>query len=314
VSQNQPHQVSVIVVSYNTVEALRRCLASLPQGVPTVVVDNASTDGSGAMVRTEFPHVALVQSFVNRGFGRACNEVLPLCETNLALILNPDVETAPGAIERLGAFMRDRLAAVACGGKLRGPGDSLELSCCERLTLWHVFLEQSGLAALFPHSRLFGSYRMGWWDHGSTRAVEQVVGACLMLRRGPDGAFPLFDDRFFLYCEDTELCHRLRRQGEIWYVHDAEFTHGLGASGAGDRAAMVSLYNRGKELYFRIHGGFSAALACRLLNLGGAVLRALLGIVWAEKRRVFLPVLRDCLTLPIGYQPPPGRAAPPPTP
>ncbi|MEP0765819.1 MAG: glycosyltransferase family 2 protein [Fimbriimonadia bacterium] len=301
--------VSVIIVNHNTVEDLRRCLQSLPE-VPTVVVDNASTDGSGAMVRQEFPRVALVQSFVNRGFGRGCNEVLPHCTTDYALILNPDIEVSPGAIERLVEVMDAHPTAVACGGKLVYPDGSLQPSCARRLTLWHVFLEQSGLSKLFPRSRFFGSYFMTWWDHATTRPVEQVMGACLMLRRGPDGEFLLFDPRFFLYCEDTELCHRLRERGEILYVHDAVFRHALGASGRAARAEMVSLYNRGKELYFLIHRGKAAARACRLLAITGALLRLPLGLVRLEKGRVFLRVLRDCLTLPLGYQPDTGLRPP----
>lgn len=301
--------VSVIIVNYNTVDDLRRCLKSLPE-VPTVVVDNASTDGSGAMVQQGFPRVALVQSFVNRGFGRACNEVLPHCTTPYALILNADIEATPGAIERLVEVMDASPGAVACGGKLANPDGSLQPSCSKRLTLWNVFLEQSGLSKLFPRSRFFGSYFMTWWDHASTRPVEQVMGACLMLRRGPDGEFPLFDPRFFLYCEDTELCHRLRARGDILYVHDAVFRHALGASGRAARAEMVSLYNRGKELYFLIHSGKHVAFACRLLAILGALLRLPLGLVRPEKGRVFFRVLRDCLTLPLGYQPDTGLRPP----
>ena len=309
VSRTLAEAVSVIIVNYNTVDDLRRCLKSLPD-VPTVVVDNASSDGSGAMVRQEFPHVALLQSFVNRGFGRACNEVLPHCTTDYALILNSDIEVTPGAIERLVQVMEDNPRAVACGGQLVYLDSSLQPSCAERLTLWQVFLEQSGLSKLFPQSRFLGSYFMTWWDHSSTRPVEQVMGACLMLRRGPDGEFPLFDPRFFLYCEDTEICHRLRERGEILYVHDAVFRHALGASGRASRAEMVSLYNRGKELYFLIHRGRMAAIACRLLATMGALLRLPLGLVRPEKGRVFLRVLRDCLTLPLGYQPDAGMRPP----
>jgi N-acetylglucosaminyl-diphospho-decaprenol L-rhamnosyltransferase len=295
-----PESVSVIIVSYNTRDALRRCLASLPPGVKTAVVDNASWDHSGEMVRHEFPGVALIQSYVNRGFGRGANIALAECETEYALVLNADIEVEAGAVERLVEFMDAHPSAVACGGKLVNPDGSLQPSCAGRLTLWAVFLEQSGLSKLFPWSRLFGSYFMTWWDHASTRRVRQVMGACLLLRREPDGHFQLFDGQFFLYCEDTELCHRLSRSGEIWYVHDAVFRHALGASGAVRRADMVSLYNCGKELYFRIHKGGLYSFLCRILNTMGAILRL------PFKPRTFGIVLRDCLKLPIGYQPESG--------
>lgn len=93
-----------------------------------------------------------------------------------------------------------------------------------------------------------------------------------------DGEFPLFDERFFLYCEDTELCKRVSARGEIWYVPPAEFGHDLGASSEESRWRAVAFYNRGKELYFEIHHGKFAALICFSLNRCGALLR--LGI-WA---------------------------------
>lgn len=297
--------VSVVIVSYDTRDALRDCLKSLPAGVRALVVDNASPDGSGAMVRAEFPHVALAQSYVNRGFGRAANSALEYCETEFALILNADIQIREGSIECLVDFMHAHPQAVACGGKLVGRFGSLQYSCADRLTLRAVLFEQLGLDKLFRKNPLFGRYWMSTWDHSEDRPVEQIMGACLMLRRAGD-TFPLFDPRFFLYCEDTELCYRLRKRGEIWYVHGAVFSHALGASGKGKRWQMVSLYNRGKELFFLIHQRWLSAFTCRALNLIGATLRLPL------KPRVFWEVWRDMWALPIGFQPGEGGAPAPP--
>lgn len=269
--------LSIIIVSYNTRELLRECLASLDEAclqTEIIVVDNASSDGSAAMVQREFPHVRLVANTENRGFGAACNQGLKLAGGRYLLILNADVRATPGALARLVEFMEAHPEASACGGQLRYPDGRIQPSCAGELTLWAVSCEQTGLAKLFPRTRLFGGYWRTWWDFDSTIEVEQVMGACMLLRRLPNGSPPLFDEGYFLYCEDTDLCYRLRLAGgRIFYVHDAVFIHHLGASGEPMRAQMVIYYNRGKERFFRKFHGRWASVACYLLNRLGALLR-----------------------------------------
>ncbi|MFN3689437.1 MAG: glycosyltransferase family 2 protein [Fimbriimonadales bacterium] len=290
-SMNKRPDVSIIVVSYNTRALLRECLKSLAgEGIEVIVVDNASTDGSAAMVAECFPEVRLIANPDNRGFGAACNQGLRIAQARYALILNADVRAEPGAVQRLVAFMDAHPEAAACGGQLRYPDGRVQPSCARELTLWWVFCEQSLLAKLFPRTRLFGGYWRTHWDFQSTIETEQVMGACLMLRRGTNTSshphesppssteFPLFDESYFLYCEDTDLCYRIRKAGgKIYYVHNAVFIHHLGASGEPQRAEMVIYYNRGKERYFRKFHGVLPAWVCRILNKLGALLRLLIG-------------------------------------
>jgi GT2 family glycosyltransferase len=274
-------EVSVIIVSYNTRELLRECIESIlcEQGdglaVEVIVVDNASADGSAAMVAERFPQVRLIANPDNRGFGAACNQGLEVAQGRYALILNADIRAQPGALQRLVEFMDAHPDAAVCGGQLRYPDGRIQPSCARDLTLWWVFCEQSKLAKLFPRTRLFGGYWRTHWDFSATIETEQVMGACMMLRR----PFPRFDEEYFLYCEDTDLCYRVRQAGgKIYYVHDAVFVHHLGASGEPQRAQMVIYYNRGKERYFRKFHGAWQARVCRWLNKGGALLRVLLGL------------------------------------
>jgi N-acetylglucosaminyl-diphospho-decaprenol L-rhamnosyltransferase len=273
--------VSVIIVSYNTRELLRECIESIlcEQGdglaVEVIVVDNASADGSAAMVAERFPQVRLIANPDNRGFGAACNQGLEVARGRYALILNADIRAQPGALQRLVEFMDAHPDAAICGGQLRYPDGRIQPSCARELTLWWVFCEQSMLAKLFPRTRLFGGYWRTHWDFSATIETEQVMGACMMLRR----PFPRFDEEYFLYCEDTDLCYRVRQAGgKIYYVHDAVFVHHLGASGEPQRAQMVIYYNRGKERYFRKFHSAWQARVCRWLNKGGALLRVLLGL------------------------------------
>jgi N-acetylglucosaminyl-diphospho-decaprenol L-rhamnosyltransferase len=185
---------------------------------------------------------------------------------------------------------------VAAGGRLEHPDGRLQESACNRLTLWAVFCEQTFLERFFVSPYWISSRLLEGGD------VEQVMGACLMMRR-VDGAFLRFDDRFFLYCEDTELCHRLRQHGRVRYQPAARFTHALGQSSP-DRSRSVILYNAGKELYFEIHHGRAAAIACLLLNRMGAVLRILAGLLVLPKARTFWKVLLAPLSWRKVQQPP----------
>lgn len=256
----------MIVVSYNTEGCLRQCLTSIEAHHEVIVVDNASQDGSAQMVRAEFPRVQLIANEFNLGFGSANNQGLAVMAGKYALLLNSDAVALPGSIDILADHLDQRGDVIAAGGLLRFPSGEPQRSAARHLTLWAVFCEQTYLENIFPSP---------YWVNpgGVVREVEQVMGACLMFR-----PVEIFDERFFLYCEDTELCYRLQKHGKILYVPNSEFTHVLGASGTGQRWESVARYNRGKELYFAIHSGPVHLAACWALNRVGAGLRL---TVWA---------------------------------
>lgn len=255
--------VSCVVVSYNSSEHLSQCLGSLRECDQVIVVDNASTDGSAELVSSDFPSALLVRNEQNLGFGAACNIGIDLASSELVLILNADCFAKPEAVSRLASAFADQ-EVIAAGGALAFPGGQPQASCANALSLWAVFCEQTLLEKLFRGVRPFDGY---WLRPTAARDVEQVMGACLMMR-------PVlrFDERFFLYCEDTDLCFRLRQLGRIRYEPSAQFTHVLGASSA-RRWEAVARYNRGKELYFAKHHGRLASAACWLLDRLGALLR-----------------------------------------
>ena len=235
--------ISVIVVSYNTRDSLRACLESLNDAPVTeiIVVDNASRDGSPEMVERDFPQVKLIRNARNRGFGAANNQGLAIMQGELALLLNSDAIAGPGSIEKLALHFEDSDVGAA-GGRLQHPDGSLQESACSGLTLWAVFCEQTLLEKFFSRSRILSPY----WQSGRIAArgepaeVEQVMGACLMMR-----PVERFDERYFLYCEDTELCIRLRQHGRIIYDPTAPFPHELGASSSDNRGWSVAMYNVG---------------------------------------------------------------------
>jgi N-acetylglucosaminyl-diphospho-decaprenol L-rhamnosyltransferase len=260
-------RVSVVVVSYNTRDKLQRCLRCIEPEHEIIVVDNASGDGSADMVAQQFPTAKLIRNRNNRGFGSANNQGMDIATRELILFLNSDAYAEPGAIDRLAKEIDSR-DVVGAGGQLLNPDGSRQLSSANSLTLWAVICEQLYLEKVARNSAFLNPY----WNSDriglKTTPVTQVMGACLMIRPRER-----FDERFFLYCEDTELCYRLRRHGKILYVPEAKFTHDLGSSSADTRWIAVARYNRGKELFFRLHHGPFSMGTCWLLDRLGALLR-----------------------------------------
>jgi N-acetylglucosaminyl-diphospho-decaprenol L-rhamnosyltransferase len=266
--------ISVIVVSFNTREKLRRCLQCIERSHEIIVVDNNSTDGSVEMIKSNFPWVVLVDNDENVGFGMANNQGSQLALGDLHLYLNSDAYAKPGAIDCLASVFEDS-NVVAAGGRLLNLDGSLQSCTATELTLWKVFCEQTYLEKLLPKSKWANAYwtTMQNQDKQDPWETEQVMGACLMVRAEKGNPLELFDPRFFLYCEDTDLCKRLRKHGKIIHVPEAEFFHELGSSSQKNPAMGIIRYNWGKELYFRIHCGVLSEYGCFVLNRFGASLR-----------------------------------------
>lgn len=272
--------VSVIVVSFNTREKLLRCLQCIERSHEIIVVDNNSSDGSVEMVKSNFPWVNLVANNENVGFGMANNQGSELASGNLHLYLNSDAYAKPGAIDCLAAVFEDP-KVVAGGGRLLNLDGTLQSSTATELTLWKVLCEQTYLEKLFPRIKWANAYWTTMQNQGKSEAweTEQVMGACLMVRAERGNPLEWFDPRYFLYCEDTDLCKRLRKRGKIIHVPEAVFFHELGSSSQKNPAMGIIRYNWGKELYFRIHHGVLSEYGCFLLNRFGASLRLMAWIV-----------------------------------
>lgn len=266
--------ISVIVVSYNTREKLRRCLECIERHHEVIVIDNASADGSPEMVRNDFPQARLIANEENAGFGVANNQGCAVATGDLVLFLNSDAYAEPGAIDLL-ATVFDDPKVVGAGGRLLNPDGSLQQSTANELTLWAVVCEQTQIEKFAPNSPIVSPYWTTFRNQDRTEpwSTAQVMGACLMVRAKGGKPVEEFDPRYFLYCEDTDLCKRLSRHGTLLHVPAARFTHDLGSSSKRDPAMGVIRYNRGKELYFKIHRGAMASLFCLLLDRLGAFMR-----------------------------------------
>jgi N-acetylglucosaminyl-diphospho-decaprenol L-rhamnosyltransferase len=234
--------VDAIVVNFNTRELLRASLASLYSSRHPVrrvfVVDNASVDGSAQMVTAEFPDVVLLEMPENLGFARANNAAFELCEADALLLLNSDAELSADALgELIDELSADDRVGVA-GPVLVGDDGLVQYEGGRRdPSILGEFGNISHLNARLPHS-VFGCYLMSDWDHRSTRDVEVLSGACMLVRASALGG-RLFCEDFFMYGEDIELCQRLRAAGwRLRYVGAAKVAHRGGATSRRARTKM----------------------------------------------------------------------------
>jgi N-acetylglucosaminyl-diphospho-decaprenol L-rhamnosyltransferase len=255
--------VSVCIVSWNVKDLLRDCLNSLGQNAgdvryETIVVDNLSNDGSADMVRSEFPWVTLVEPGQNLGFGRANNLAYRHGTGRWVLLLNPDTVVLDRAIEKLVKFADQHPAAAAVGGRtLKRDGKTLERSCCWGSPgMWPLFCKAFGLHLIFKDSPVFNREAMDYWQRDSVREVGVITGCCLMIRRDVYQRTGGFDDHFFMYAEETDLCWRMARDhGKLLFCPEAQIIHLVGESAKKATSNRLFHINRALLKLFRKHYG-----------------------------------------------------------
>ncbi len=246
--------LAIVIVSYNTRDLLRDCLRSLGPGAAACaldiwVVDNASRDGSAAMVRAEFPRVHVIDSPRNGGYAYANNlalsQILGTGDWGLGtgsdlpipnpqspipdyvLLLNPDTIVPPGALDALVSFMEAHPAVGACGPKLLLGDGSLDVACRRSFPTPEIaFYRMTGLARLFPHSPRYGRYNMSHLDPDVQTEVDAVVGACMLVRGAVLREVGLLDEAYFMYGEDLDWAYRIKQYGwKIMYVPSVTVHH-----------------------------------------------------------------------------------------
>ncbi|MGA2102172.1 MAG: glycosyltransferase family 2 protein [Candidatus Sulfotelmatobacter sp.] len=266
--------ISVVIVSFNTCGLLRDCLDALCREMADTeaevfVVDNNSTDGSSPMVEHEFPTVRLIKSDINLGFAAANNRAFPLCRGKYVVLLNSDAFLKPGALELAVEHMEKRPAAGLGGARLIGRDDSWQPSARQFPSLLNEFLSLSGLSVKFATSRFFGRQDRTWADHRQPAEVDWVPGAFSIIRRSALEQAGYFDEAFFLYYEEVDLCRRIKKRGyELWYWPDVVVVHFGGESSKtvaslsmSKSGAQLTLWRmRSQLLYYRKHLGFRAWL------------------------------------------------------
>jgi N-acetylglucosaminyl-diphospho-decaprenol L-rhamnosyltransferase len=274
-SPASPPRVTVVVVSYNTREELRRCLASVRAhaGVScqVVVVDNASTDGSADAVTSEFPEAQVIRNRENLGFSRANNQAIRNATAPYVLILNSDAELLPGALPTLAARLDTKPRLGAVGPRIVGPDGTVEVSFgpeLRPLAEWRQRRLVRGVKRRRPAAL----------RRAEARAAEEhepawVSAACLLARKQALDAIGGFDEGYFLYEEDVDLCLRLRHAGwDVLFTPAAGAVHHIGRSMRADPGRARLEYHRSHLRFYRKHNGAALAAALRVFIGAGAAL------------------------------------------
>jgi GT2 family glycosyltransferase len=255
--------LSVVIVAYKSRDEIEACVGSLPrelQGRPVevIVVDNSPDDGAGAIVRGKFPHVTYLPAPENLGFGRANNRGYRVSSGEHVLFLNPDTISNAAALGHCLARLRDDEKIGLISPKLVLADGTMDAACRRSIpTLWDGFTRASGLAAAFPGTALFAGYNLTHLPDDGTYEVGAINGAFMLAPRralaavAPDGR--VFDERFFMYGDDLDLCIRVGRAGwKIVYDGSVSIVHLKGVSVARDYDAMSeAIFDANRDVYLK---------------------------------------------------------------
>ncbi len=264
--------LTIIIVSWNVRDLLRRCLRSIQDSalatgnlqVEIIVVDNASSDGSPEMVVAEFPDVHLVVNAENRGFTAANNQGLALSRGRFLLLLNPDTEVVGDALSAMVRYMETHPEVGAVGPQLRYPDGSLQSSRRRFPTFATALVESTVIQEWWTDNRILRRYYMADTSDDAVQPVDWLVGACLMVRREVVEQVGGLDEGFFMYSEELDWCRRIKNAGwTVVYLPDAVVVHHEGKSSEQAVAARHIHFHSSKVRYFTKHHGRLAGEALR---------------------------------------------------
>ncbi len=251
----RPPDVTIIIVSWNTREILRDCLRSVYENAgaldfETIVVDNASADGSAEMVARDFPQVQLVANGDNRGFAAANNQGMALARGRYVLLLNSDTVVLDRALEKTLAFADAHPEAAVVGCRVLNPDRTWQRTCSMFPSALNMLLSATYVYKLFPKSRFWGREFMTYWDRSDVRAVEVVSGTFMLVRREAIEKVGRMDEAFFMYAEETDWCYRFHRAGyQMLFTPAASIIH-LGGASSRQIASKMRLQLSAGILYF----------------------------------------------------------------
>jgi GT2 family glycosyltransferase len=277
-AMNARPQVSIIVVSYNTRALLLECLASAVESsegasVELIVVDNASTDGSFEAARERFPQAAIIRNETNRGFGAACNQAIKIASAPFVLLLNSDARLTTEAFRALSDCISSNHRCGAAGCRMTNAQGETINNARRFLTPLNQAFELLGISGAGRFSR---THQLRLDRDQTDCSVDWIDAACLILNRAALDEAGLFDEQFFMYSEDEDLCYRLKSAG--WLVcfsaRGAAIHHG-GASSAQNRFQMLCQFYSSQMLFLSKRRGRASVMIYKLAMKAALTLKRL---------------------------------------
>lgn len=296
--------LSVVIVNYNVKHFLEQCLCSVQKaaaGIETeiIVVDNHSTDHSIEYLQPRFPEIRFIANAENIGFGKACNQGLSLSAGRYILFLNPDTIIPEDCFRKCLDFMDLTADAGAMGIRMiDGSGRFLKESKRSFPSPLTSFYKLTGLASLFPRSRVFARYHLGHLEEKATHNVDVLAGAFLLARKEVLDKTGGFDEAFFMYGEDVDLSYRIQEAGYAnYYFAGSSIIHFKGESTKKGSMNYVRMFYKAMSIFVRKHyGGRKAGLFNTLIQTAIWV-RAIMSAAGSFIRRIGLPLIDTLLII-----------------
>lgn len=253
----QSRDISVSIVNWNTKEELVACLEMvLPQqdvNMDLIVIDNASSDGSAEHVRGIFPKdIQLIENPDNLGFGAAHNQSIRRCASRYILLLNPDcrmLET--DVLSKMVSFMDENPDVGIMGPKILNTDGTLQFSARHYPNMIAAVFRHTIFGKLFPNNRFVRDYLLTDWKHDQITDIDWLSGAALLLRLEMLEQIGMLDERFFMYCEDVDICRRAHEAGwRVVYYPMVSVSHRIGAASDKNAVAMIKQHHKSMLRYF----------------------------------------------------------------
>ncbi len=296
-------KLSVIIVNYNVRHFLEQCVQSVTKALSGIegeifVVDNNSVDGSVEMIREKFPTVKLIANKENTGFSKANNQAMRIAQGEYILLLNPDTVVEEDTFSTCITFMDSHPEAGALGVKLiDGKGNYLPESKRGLPTPAVAFYKIFGLSKLFPKSRIFGKYHLGYLDKDETNEIEILSGAFMFMRKAALDKAGLLDEAFFMYGEDIDLSYRIILAGfKVYYHPKTRIIHYRGESTKKSSINYVFVFYQAMIIFANKHFSQKNAQLFSLLIRAAVYMRAAFSVVSRIIATIWLP-LADALII-----------------
>ncbi len=272
--------LSIIIVNYNVKEFLQNLLDSLHKAAQNIsheiiIVDNASDDGSVEVIEERYPAVKLIKNKKNIGFGKANNLALEHANGKYLLLINPDTIVTENPFEKIIKFFDSTNDVGIVGCKVLNPDGTLQLPCRRGFPgPWTSFTKITGLSKLFPKSKLFARYHLTYLDENKTYEVDAISGAFMFIKRETYEKVGGFDQHFFMYGEDLDLCYRIQKAGfKVYYFHETEIIHYKGESTKRSRIDETKVFYNAMHFFVKKH--FSASFVVEFILRAAIALRTL---------------------------------------
>ncbi len=289
--------LSIITVNYNVKEFLQNLIHSIHKAAGSlsyeiIIVDNASSDGSVDFITEKFPEAKLISNDKNLGFGKANNQGLKIAKGNYILLINPDAIVSEDTFTKMISFFESHPAVGLAGCKILNPDGTLQLACRRSFPgPWTSFCKVTGLSNLFPNSRLFARYNLTFKDENESYEVDAISGSFMMMKREVYEKAGGFDEDYFMYGEDLDLCYRIQQSGyKVYYVHETQIIHYKGESTRRSSLDETKFFYEAMHLFVKKH--LSSSLLVQFILRTAIGIRKILSFL-GKRKLVFFAILLD---------------------